>query len=140
VDESLGEVGVAPAKGAQLAHAQTGVGRREVEHRVLGRGGRASERPHLLGREHVELPRAADRLPVDARCRVGREPVDALRALEDPVHEREVLVDRAGRELILDDQPAAERVDVGAGDRLDRRLPEHRSQHALDHQAVVAQG
>ena len=71
-----GEVDVAPAHATSSPHAQTSERRGQEDRSVLLGLGRADERPHLLGREHVDLAAALPRELLDRGGRVHRQPVD----------------------------------------------------------------
>jgi hypothetical protein len=94
---------------------------------------------HLLGRQHVELARAADAQPLGVGGGVGRDPSLPLGAPEDAVQEHEDLRDRAARELAFDEQALAVRVDPRGVDRARPRVgAELRQQIAPHRVAIVA--
>ncbi len=156
------EVDIAPAQRAQLAEAQSGVGGRQDQRGVLGvrrraRGElvvgqpalgrrvvralakRARKQLDLVAGQDAKLRRAAHGLALDAGGHVDGEPVVALRALEDPVDDDEVLVDRPRGEATLVDVMGAKRVDHLARELGEGQLTERRRQHLVDRLAVVAQ-
>jgi hypothetical protein len=85
VHDAVGEVHVEPAKGAQLAHAQAGERRGDVDRTVVLRAVGARDGVDLVGREDREVASAPDGDPLGVLGGVGVDPALALGALEDRV-------------------------------------------------------
>ena len=62
--------------------------------------------------ERLEVAGASQRLAVDPSGGVRSQPVHPLGPLQDPVHERQVLVDRPGGQLVLGNEARTEVVDM----------------------------
>ena len=101
------EVDVAPLQREELAQAQPREGGGQEQGAVLSRPGRTDQHPYLLGRECMQIVGDADAWAVDGGQGVQRQPPHLHRSPEDPMHDDEVLVDRAvgdgqGRFPLLD--------------------------------------
>ena len=132
-DHLAGEVDVAPAQSEQLAAAQAGERSGEEDRGVLLGRGRADQRHHLLGREHLDVTAAARRRLRDVGGRVQPQAIELARPLEDAVHQNERLRARARRPGDTR-EPA---LDHRRRDRLDRLLAEDRKQLRAHERAVA---
>ena len=96
---------------------------------------RSDERAHLGGGEYVDLAGVPHAWALDQGHRVGRQPVDLHRALEDSVEDDQVLLGRPVRAR----QSRAPVFDVLGRYPLDRRLAKG-SVQASGHVPVVGEG
>src|SRR6188472_64890 len=134
VDCAAGEIHVAPAQRQQLAHSQTGEGRRMEDRCVLIRLRRPDECQDLFGAQHVDLRRATNSRALNEIGGVAGQAIDLHRPLEDRAEADEVLLPRpVGAAVAADPE-----VDVLGRDRLDLAFAELADEDA-GHVAVVAE-
>jgi hypothetical protein len=82
--------------------------------------GASDQRQHLRSPEDVDRYPPLSRLFLDVGHRVRRQPVGSARALEDPVQDRQELVDGAAGQSRFGHELSAPAIDVTRGDFLER--------------------
>ena len=85
VHDAPGEVDVAPAQREQLAAAHARKGRGEEQRGVLHVRGRAHQRPHLLGTEHLDVTRYPNSVALRDTLTFRKRAARAKTALESAI-------------------------------------------------------
>ena len=130
------EVHVTPAQRQQLPHPQAGERGRQEQRCILLGASRANQRPHLLGREHLEVAGPGERRLFQVRNGVRRQRPHLARPLENAVHKHEGLRARTRR---LSHGPLP-RLDHRRRDRFQRHLAKVRQQLRAHDRPVAGDG